>query len=407
MPISRSNRAIWSLALVLGALSANALAESPPGSIPVGPMFAYPELELATKRDSNIALVPDAQRKSDTIWYLRPSVRLEAKQGVNLYELSYRGEYGRYNSQRTDDFENHNFGARADLTLDKRNRLNLGLQYQNAVDPRGTLNLAATPTPNEYRQTGGTGLYTFGAQDAKGRLELQGGYSDKRYVNNRSVTAALDQNRTDYGATFLWRVMPKTYATFNLSQSAYDYQQEGAATYNSKDTNALIGLRWDATAATSGRFEIGNSTKKFDSAGQAAGYQEHSGVMWKGTVNWKPLRYSSIDFNTQRSVNDSTGLGHFTVNQANQVLWTHAWNSRVSSKLSGSYATDKFNSAPIASIGGADRSDTTKSLGLKLDYRMRRWLKIGAEYLHTTRDSNDDASDYQRNELMLLFSATL
>lgn len=410
MPITTkllSDGARWTLGLCLGALAANAMAESPPGSIPVGPMFAYPELEVATRRDSNIALVPDALRKADTIWYLRPSVRLDAKQGVNLYELSYKGEYGRYNSQKTDDFDNHDFGARANMTFDARNNLKLGLQYLDRVDPRGTLNLAATPTPNKWRQPGVTGLYTYGAENAKGKLEFQGGYLDKRYVNNRALgTSALDLSQTDYGGTFLWRVMPKTYATFNLKQSIFNYK-ESTSTLDSKNTYALVGLRWEATAATSGKFSVGHMAKKFDSAGQAAGRNNQSGLAWEGAINWKPLRYSSVDFITQRTVNDSTGLGNFTINQTHQVLWTHAWTSRISSKLSGSYSSDKFNSAPVAAAGGADRDDTTKSAGLRLDYSMRRWLKLGAEYLHTARNSNDTNFDYKRDQLMLLLSGTL
>lgn len=401
-----ARRAVSKFGLLLAMFAANAMAESPPGSMPVGPMFAYPELEVAVKRDSNIALVPDAQRKADTIWYLRPSVRLEAKQGANIYDLTYRGEYGRFDSQSTDDYENHDFLGRANLTFNARNNLKLGLQYMEKVDPRGTLNLAATPTPNEYRQSGATGLYTYGAEDAQGKLELEGAYYDKRYLNNRDLgTAALDHNMTEYGGTFLWRVMPKTYATFNLKQSVFDYKQS-TVTLDSTNTYALLGLRWEATAATSGRFAIGNLRKKFDTPGQNAGRQDFSGLSWGGGINWKPLRYSSVDFNTLRTANESTGLGNFTVNETHQVAWTHAWTSRISSNLSGSFSTDKFNNAPITP-GGADRKDETQSTGLKVTYLMRRWLKLGADYMHTTRDSNDANFDYKRNQLMFFVSGTL
>jgi hypothetical protein len=409
MRITRSfvaRRAVAKLGLLLCAVAASAMAESPPGSVPVGPMFAYPELEVAVKRDSNIAIQPDALRKADTIWYLRPTLRLEAKQGANLYDVTYRGEYGRYDSQKFDNFDNHELAARADMTFDMRNNLKLGLQYQDKVDPRGTLNLAATPTPNEWRQPSLTGLYTYGVEDARGKLEFQGGYLDKRYVNNRDVTSALDHSQTDYGGTFLWRVMPKTYTTFNLKQSVFNYK-DATSTLDSTNTYALIGLRWEATAATSGKFALGNATKKFDAAGRDAGRRDFSGLAWEGGINWKPLRYSSVDFLTQRMVTDSTGLGNYTIDQPYQVLWTHAWSSRVSSNLMGSYTTDKFNNAPVAAAGGADREDTTKSGGLKLTYNMRRWLKLGAEYTYTERSSNDSNFDYKRNQLMFLISGTL
>lgn len=401
-----ARRAAAKLGLLLCALAANAMAQSPPGSIPVGPMFVYPKLEVATTRDSNIAIQPDALRQADTIWYVRPTVRLEAKHGINLYDVTYSGEFGRYDTSKSDNFNNHDLAARANMTFDMRNNLQLGLDYQDKVDPRGTLNLPTAPTPNEWRQPSLTGLYTYGAEGAKGRLEFQGGYLDKRYVNNRDVTSALDHSQTDYGGTFLWRVMPKTYATFNLRQSVFDYKEQ-TTVFNSKNTSALVGLRWEATAATSGRFALGRTTKKFDSSAQSAGNQDFSGTGWEGGINWKPRPYSSVDFITQRAANESTGLGSYDLNQAYQLLWTHAWTSQVSSKLSESYTTDKFAASRDLAAGGADREDTTKSTGLQLSYDIRRWLKAGAEYTYTLRNSNDNNFDYKRNQLMFSLSGTL
>src|SRR6185503_14218475 len=95
----------------LGATSS--FSQSPPGSIPVGPLFVYPELELAVRRDTNIALQPDATRIADTIWIARPSVRAEAKSGANFYNVGYRAEIGRYATNTRDDYENHELYADA------------------------------------------------------------------------------------------------------------------------------------------------------------------------------------------------------------------------------------------------------------------------------------------------------
>jgi len=38
---------------------------------------------------------------------------------------------------------------------------------------------------------------------------------------------------------------------------------------------------------------------------------------------------------------------------------------------------------------------------------MRRWLKLGADYVYTTRDSNDANFDYKSNQLMFFVSGTL
>lgn len=389
-------------ALFLSAVALPAFSQSPPGSIPVGPLFAYPELELSLQRNDNIALQPDNARVGDTIWVMRPSVRFEIKKGPDFYNFGYRGEYGRFDKQSTDNYENHELFADAAWFFDVRNKLNARAQFQDRVDPRGTLNLAATPTPNEYHQSEVQGLYTFGAEDAAGRIEAQGSYLDKRYTNNRFATFALDKNQLTYGGTFLWRVMPKTHATFTVRQTDHDYRDDTAA-LDSKDTFVLVGARWEATALTSGRFSIGHQSKRFDTGGRG----RFSGVAWEGGINWKPLTYSTFDLTTKRSTTDSTGLGDFTINQSNQLTWTHAWSSRVSSVAFGSYATDKFEAAPIAGIGGANRDDKTSSAGLKLTYQFQRWLKFGAEYTWTERNSNDPTADYKRNLWMLTVSGTL
>jgi polysaccharide biosynthesis protein VpsM len=201
-------------------------------------------------------------------------------------------------------------------------------------------------------------------------------------------------------------VQPKTYATFNLRQSKYEYT-DPASTLDSTDTYMLVGVRWEATAATTGRFAFGRERKKFDSVGTAAGRQDFSGVSWEGGVNWKPLTYSSVDYNTYRRTYDSTGLGDYTVDQTHQLVWTHAWSSRVTSSLTGLYTDSQFTNAPVATAGGASREDKSKSVGLRVTYNMRRWLNIGADYTYSTRDSNDFNFNYNRNQYMLYFAATL
>ena len=186
-----------------GSFASKRHGTEPSGFDPCGADVRIPgNLDVAAKRDSNIALQPDATRQADTIWYVCPTLRLEAKDGVNVYDVTNSREFGRYDTSKTDNFNNHDLAARANMTLDMRNNVQLGLEYQDKVDPRGTLTLPATPTPNEYHQPSFTGLYTYGAEDAKGKLELQGGYLDayrtstiaaslRCSITVRRITAAL------------------------------------------------------------------------------------------------------------------------------------------------------------------------------------------------------------------------
>jgi len=388
------------LSLTLGAALASAasfaLAQSPPGSFAAGPGYVYPEIEFAVKRDTNIALAPDAARESDTISYLRPAIRFDALRDVQRYDVGYRGEYARYRSSKKDDYDNHEVFADGVWTLSARHHLKLNGQYLDKVDQRGYLQVS-TPTPNEYRQPILGGFYAYGAEDAAGRLELQAGRYTKTYLNNRQQTEPLDHSRTELGGTFLLRVLPKSLGTFGARQYHYDYPNAGL-TKNSRDTYLYAGLRWEVTSVTSGQITVGHQTKKFESTG-AGGPSDYSGLGWEGGLTWRPLFYSTLDFLTQKRPQESTGFGEFVLNQTHQVVWTHIWGSRITTFLTAEYWTDSYT--------GTNREDATSLVGLRLLYTTRRWLKFGAEYVNSMRSSNDDNFDYQRNQFMLLAHLTL
>jgi hypothetical protein len=56
---------------------------------------------------------------------------------------------------------------------------------------------------------------------------------------------------------------------------------------------------------------------------------------------------------------------------------------------------------------GFDREDETKSLGLKVGYKFRRWLTLGAEYTYTQRDSNQNIYEYNKNLYLLTATASM
>jgi hypothetical protein len=393
------------LGSVLAAASPGATAQSPAGSFQLGSGYVYPELEFAVQRDDNIALQPDAFREADTIRYVRPALRFDAKSGTDYYDAGYKGEFARYNSFTSDDRDNHELFAGGEWAFSVRNNLKLRGQYLNKADPRGTLQII-TPTPNEYRQSVLAGLYTYGAAEAAGRLELQAGSYAKEYLNNRPQTAQLDHSRTDFGATLLMRVQPKTYASLAAKHYRFDYAEAGSAR-DSSETSVFAGLRWDITGQTSGKFSAGYVTKKFDSPTGVSQETEFSGAGWEGVITWKPLFYSGFEFLSHKRPVEATGVGDFVLNQTHQLTWTHFWGSRVSSILAAAYSKDSYADAPVAAVGGQDREDVVYLGSVRILYAVQRWLKLGVEYAGSTRDSNSDNFDYFRHQAMLLANFTL
>ena len=53
------------------------------------------------------------------------------------------------------------------------------------------------------------------------------------------------------------------------------------------------------------------------------------------------------------------------------------------------------------------RDDTSKTFGLRVAYDFRRWLRFGAEFTHTERESTGAGFDYRRNLLLFSVGASL
>ena len=409
------------------ALSSAALAQQPQLDIPIGPVAApapyspsasaaaqegvpqsgglslklmglsvtvRPSIKVETRHDDNIYLSPN-NRSADQILVLTPALSLETLQGSNRFSLRLSTTIGQYQNNRADNYTNTNLNGMADFDLGTRLRARVVGDFVDGVDPRGSTNNPLSSTPDHYRQTSGRGIFSYGAQGARGRLDLELGQLRREYLNNRATTAASDRVVNDLGATFNWRVGPKTTLLIQGKHSIIDYTLP-SSTLGSVEDTLLGGAIWEASAKTKTEFRIGVAKKDFDDPARPSS----NSISWTGRVLWSPRTYSHVDVSLNRApAETSGGVGNFIDRTSTGVRWTHEWNSRFVTEGSASYATDDYQ--------GAARTDNTQTYGAKATYKMRRWLNLGADYSHGIRSSSDGNFDYQHNVFMLFLDATL
>ena len=367
------------------------------GGIPIGPLTAYPSVTYELQHNDNIVLqAPNSGLvKSDTIQVLNPKVRVEGKQGANVYGLDLGFTSGRYSDSTADNYDDNNVSANALFNPEARVRIGLRAEHLDAHDPRGSTNDPLTAEPNRYRQGTLGGIFGYGASGAQGRLEFELGGTDKHYYNNRATTAINDQDQRYGGVTFFWRIAPRTSLLAQVKRTTFDFT-DPASPLDSTETRLLGGVTWEATAKTTGIFKIGQLRKDLKDSTR----DDFTGGSWEGQVTWSPLTYSKWDFSTSKATRETTGgAGNFILGTTYGARWTHAWTSQFSTAASASHAIDDYK--------GIDRNDKIDNLGLKGTYQMRRWLSFGAEYRWSKRNSNVDTSDYKNNVYLLFVSATL
>jgi polysaccharide biosynthesis protein VpsM len=390
---SRKARAAL-LVAAFGAGGALAQQDGPAG-ISVEPFMIYPALDVAVGHDDNL-YSSDLNKRSSSLITIAPSVRVEGRPGPHRLNLLLGYTAGRYGDSGDDNYDDYQLAANALAVFSARTDLKLRADYLYGHDPRGSTDRPFGNEPDEYINAGAQGTFGYGAPGARGRLELSGGLYTRQYQNNRIFTEASDRDTGTAGAMFLWRVAPKSQLLAELEGRRIDYDQ-ASSTLDSDETRFYLGARWDATAATSGTAKIGWLKKDFDSPLR----EDVSTGSWLVSVRWSPLTYSVFDFDTSRQTEESTGVGDTILSSIYNALWTHSWSSRVRSQVLVGWRNDEFRGAAVS------REDDIATLGLRLHYQFRRWLRLSAEYTFTDRDSNDPTVVYQRNLILFSVGATL
>jgi len=363
--------------------------------ITVEPVVFYPGLDLAYGYDSNLFLLENNTRGSD-FTTISPYVKAEAKTGAHTFDVLARAVIGDYLDSRNDNYEDYILAGNARFVLDGRTDLAFHAEAAQGHDARGTTDRPAANIPDEYKNNGVDATFGFGAKDAQGRVEITGGQYNRTYTNNRAFTAGSDRQTGNAGVTFLWRISPRTQLLAQGGKKLIDYDLD-TSTQDSREYSAYVGARWEATAQTSGTAKFGRVQKTFDSAGRP----EITTSAWELAARWSPLSYSHVDVSTSRAPQESTGVGDAIIASAYGAAWTHGWTPRINSRLSFGERKDDFRGVAVT------RVDKTPSYGIGLFYDFRRWLKFGADYTQSDRDSNLPGFDYSKTLMQLTARFTL
>jgi hypothetical protein len=354
-------------------------------------VLVYPSVKLSVGRDDNVRATAEAPL-SATVTTLAPTLKAEAQRGSGLYSLTYGGTYTRYSGYQEDSTNHHDLTATGAHTYSARSRLNWSLGWQDAVDPRADA-VGASTEPDQWRGLNLSALYSYGAQQAKGRIETDYRYSNKRYQNNLDTTANSDVDTHQVGARYFWRVMPRTQlvAEARLGSAAYRVNKANDNT----DTRLLGGVTWEATAKTTGSVKLGYQSKRFDAPGKA----DASGATYEASVNWKPLSYSTWTLTASRAADDALSTGDYEQSRNLGLSWSHSWGPALSSRLSVSDASTQYVNDP--------RQDDTLSTSAGLSYSLGRRYSLGLDLARTQRDSSLPNSNYKRSTVMVSLNAAL
>jgi hypothetical protein len=356
------------------------------------PFYMTPFAGLAIGYDDNVLLTP-SNEKTSNYWIFSPGINLDARGPRSVFQLKYQAQIARYSDSPDDNYIDQTGRVSFDYGLDTRNFVQLGVDYIHGHDPRGSTDRPVQSEPDVYQLVVPRATYAYGAPGARGRVELFASATDRRYLNNRSTTAASDHFIPEVGGTFYARVQPKTYVLTEVRYRDIDYKLSGNPG-EGHELSYFVGATWEASAATSGTVKVGQLRRKTELGGA-----EDTDSSWEAAITWRPRTYSRFQLATLRQTTESTGVGQFIVATSVLLDWTHSWNSNFTTGVDLRYRQDKYQ--------GVDRTDDSKGFGLRAGYKFRRWLTLGAEWTRWKRDSNQPSVEYDKNVYLLTATGSL
>ena len=383
------------------------LAASNVPSYAIGPMEAYPILNFATGYSSNI-IEGDESSGSSPYVDMRAGGGIQGKNRGHLYGIEYELSGTWYSDSSDDSYIDHRLSAYGGHAFDVRNHVDGGIELKRGNDPRSqdfvdynSRYSIGADEPDEWDQSQIGGNYTFGAPNAKGKIEVDACYTCRRFNNNDQDYR--DYDITDVGMAFYGQVRPKTYLVAGASYSIFDYLNEDQLLYaNSLDSEEIkyfLGTDWDITPKTRLRGRVGYLEKNFDDNINNDDYAE---PYWEVDAIWAPRTtstvalgfsrrtYESVPYNTEleNEFNDD-----FAVVEKVDLDWSQQWSAKLASSFNTFYSWEDWSPST--------REDERYGAYLQFDYIINRWFTVGAGAYYSKRDSNFDEHDYEDTGFML------
>jgi hypothetical protein len=368
--------------------------QNKPGAIPLGPFDLIPGLDVQQGYDSNI-FRNNLNKKSSWVTVNRPGFQLALERGLNRYALSYGLQGSVFWDSPQDNYVDHLVRGDAHVEVNRKNRFDLNAQLLHSHYQRGTYfsqgNIINTiDGPDEFHSYELGGKYIFGAEGAKGRIELDVDCLDLQFDNHLERTRKRNRRDLVVSPVFYFRVFPKTLLLTQFEYNRIDYPDatNPSSKLSGDKMRYMVGATWQQTAKTTGTVKVGYLQMEFEEPS----LKSFSNVTWEANIKWRPLTYSVIALQASRNVIVTQGFGTSIAAQYYGLNWDHQWGYHLATELGVAYGELDHR--------GGNRKDNIASTGVELRYRMRRWLNFGLSYKYTDLQSTLSSYDYQGNVVM-------
>jgi hypothetical protein len=334
-----------------------------------------PFLSERVEYETNVFQTP-SHSKDDLIFKTIPGILADYTFGTHSLSAGYRAEILKYLDLANQDTVHHI--AVGQLRLDfPRTLLTLRDDFTRTSDPPGTeLTGRILSTTNVLRPEG---EYRITPSFSTG---LSYSWTHVSF-DDRAIATLIDRDDHLIGASVFWKFVPKGDLFFSYSYGWSTFSDAGDRDFTSHSVS--VGLRGDITSKLSSGFRVGYTRGDPKRSNQPS----FTGLFMGGDWTYRPTERLTLTLATQRARQESTfGTTVFYVTSSGtlsaqyQVLPKVTLSARVGGGL------NDYSSKQTADGKTDFRHDSFILAGATADYDIQPWLRMGLEYLRTSRDSN-------------------
>lgn len=391
---------VSTLALALAASFSSSIFAIEPASIQTeSGVDITPLLESKFEYDNNI-FNRSADKTSSTKIIVKPSVNFEMIDALDEYSIGAYVENGTYLASSDDNYFNGGLATSIHLEPSASNRFDFSYSYDFDTEKRGSGLTEGfddlLKEASNFREQNADVRYEIGGVDTS-RVAVLASYADTRYTNNRFLTQYRDVDELLFGGEFLYSLSGLTDLSIDASHSdiRYDVIDISGDSRDSDVSEVRIGLRWEATALTTGVAKIGYQNKSFKSAERS----DFNGLSWLVEAQWSPLTYSTFVLTSEAGAVDPDAFGDYIDQKGISIGWEHTWTERFGTNVVYSFTNDDYE--------GVTREDDSQELVIGLVHSTARWLEISAYGAIQDKDSNLTQFRYDKTLIGLNFKVSM
>lgn len=391
--LPKAGRCVYAAAVTACLMTTNARADEE-----IGPGRLQGNLSTLLTYSNNFYYQPTATQ-SVTGLLLRPALKYHAETGQAALDLKGNVEYATFTAPGSkDDYFDRTFGTDLAWTPTYRNRFLIDGSLTHGHDPFGTARTEGSTSFNtdldQWNRKEGGGRYRYGAPGARVNAEVGVTVVDVNYTTNEAATRFLDYKNTTAEYSLFYNYSPKTALLLSFDRTGVEFDTPfantlgpGGTTLDTRGGNLYQvrgGIRWLATAKTSGDVRAGYRQRTFDNLPQSV-----EGFDWQAAVQWSPTTPLLLELKTVRSEDQSyRGDTNVLDVKATSFSLKRTVNQR-------SLFIFGLNDART-SFFGSGRDDETRGASIGLEIAAQSSVFVIANIGYAMRDSTDPNLDYHR-----------